>query len=232
VVSLVVNFPDMGKKLFFTITICVLAIYLMVACKTSQKTQQNDFLKKVPRFNTFRDFPYRELSLNKIYKETIDENSEVFNFTTGKSYFLSFQLPEKPQKPYQIIISSYMLGNTIHEGYIFYPVVVTLDSGFNVVRQVQGDAFKLSKVFINETWGLPYKYEATLALMPNDSPAEKFLLIYTTDALRTQRTSLQTLKVVPIIVPGFIGAIPAGKEKKLINHSNTGRLRISIEVKD
>jgi hypothetical protein len=58
---------------------------------------------------------------------------------------------------------------------------------------------------------------------------ERYFVVITTDELLRARTSLTTMKVVPIIIPGIVTAVPSGTEEKLIRHAPVGTLVITIE---
>jgi len=72
-----------------------------------------------------------------------------------------------------------------------------------------------------------YKLEVEF-LFAGDTNAEKYLIILTTSELLKAKTSLSTLRTVPIVMPGLVGAIPVGTKEVLIPHSPAGRIHISV----
>jgi hypothetical protein len=81
---------------------------------------------------------------------------------------------------------------------------------------------------MTETWGYPYKLAGTFDVR-EENRDERYLVVITTDELLRARTSLTTMKAVPIIIPGIVTAVPAGTEEKLIRHAPVGTLVITME---
>lgn len=174
-------------------------------------------------------FKYEQLAGDGDVSFNLDASSDAFNFQTGKSYFKAFRLPEKAL-PYRIKITSYALGEQIHNAHIFYPQVALLDDRFAIVRQSAPGDFSLRKVkATSETWGLPVKLEGSILV---DTPNAKYVLVFTTQTLMRGASPYVTPKIVPIIVPGIVGAIPVGEETVLIRHSPFGQLHIEITRAD
>lgn len=64
----------------------------------------------------------------------IDENSPVFNFSEGKSYFAAFKLPQN-SGDLRITVAA-EIGKTL-----FFPSVVLMDSQFKVTRVIDRSVF-------------------------------------------------------------------------------------------
>lgn len=178
------------------------------------------------------EFSFEALEIGDSKGFDLNDKSPAYQFPTGKSYFKAFLLPRSPH-PYVVRIESYMLGDDIHSAYIFYPQVITLDENYEMIRCADPRNFRLEKAgFLEtarETWGLMYKLRQEIHF-PEDDKTEKYLIVLTTDELLEAKTSLSTWRVVPIILPGIVGAIPIGTEEVLIPHSPAGRIRLSVSL--
>lgn len=177
-------------------------------------------------------FEYDQLRESGDISFKLDQSSDAFNFRTGKSYFKAFLLPEK-ELPYRIIIRSFALGEHISKAHIFYPHIALLDDRFSIIKQSTLGDFSLSKVGVKEaaaeTWGLPIKLEGFVLV---DRPNAKYILVFTTQELMSRASPYETRRVVPIIVPGVVTAIPGGKETMYIRHSPFGLLHMEIARAD
>ena len=157
----------------------------------------------------------------------IDENSEVFVFDTGKSYFKAFELPEYTAL-YTITIKSYMLGGHIKSAYIFRPAVMFLDERFSVIRFIDNGVFQFKKTAPFETSGLGAMFEAEIPVA-QENAHERYMIILTTDKLLGEKTAKTVQVFVPFIFPGVVGILPTGKEETVyIPYSPIGKFKIVI----
>lgn len=171
--------------------------------------------------------PYKDIGFGTSDSIKLDSSSAVFQFSTGKSYFAAFRLPQFTSS-YTITVQSYALGETIDKAHIFYPQVDLLDDKFNLVTRSNPHDFVLNKSPMAEqkTWGLPLRLEGSVTA---HNPAIKYVVVYTTTELLDSRTPHVTRRVVPIILPGTVGAIPTGKRQVYIQHSPFGLLYVVLE---
>lgn len=170
---------------------------------------------------TKAQFNYTPLAIEGPVSINLDASATAFNFETGKSYFKAFRLPEK-SLPYRLTITSYALGDVIRRGHIFYPQVALLNDQFAMVWKSMPEDFIFSKAS-SKIGGLPIKLEATLLV---DKPDAIYMLVYTTQALMRSTSPYDTIKLAPVILPGFVTAIPTGEETVQIRHSAFGMLFI------
>jgi hypothetical protein len=68
---------------------------------------------------------------------------------------------------------------------------------------------------------------ASLAFTKEDRN-ERYLVTVTTDELLKTRTSLTIRKVIPIIRPGVVSALPRGMKEQNIPHAPMGRITVTI----
>jgi hypothetical protein len=174
-------------------------------------------------YEAYEDLPYKLLRIDELYKEEITGKSGTLKFDSGRSYFLSFELPYAPS--YTLTIASLMVGENIHQAAVFYPTLIFLNTNHKILYTI--DSLPLKRAGINETWGLSYKYEAVLDMVAGENNP-RYLVICTTPLQRSLHTSVNTMQVVPIIMPGFVGAVPVGKDEILVPHAATGRFRIQL----
>lgn len=206
------------------ILVCILGA---AACAVPYADVMKDLEGAEPCCTALAGLPFQQLDQGQEKRTELDGNSPVFLFPSGKSRFAAFELPPFTS-PYRIVIESFMMGDTVERGYIFFPHLLTLDSGRRIMRSFGRDLFALRKAGMFETWSVPYKLAGTLE-MREDSGSERYLVVLTTDELLQARTSITTMRVVPLILPGVVSALPAGTEEKFIRHAPVGKLRIRLE---
>jgi len=127
-----------------------------------------------------------------------------------------------------------MVGDTIDSAYIFCPQIITLNEEHEPIRSTNPNNLKLIKAGFfetaKETWGLMYKLEVELPFT-EDNKTEKYMIVLTTDELLRAKTSLSTLRTVPIVFPGVVGVVPVGTREVLIPHSPAGHIKITLDRK-
>lgn len=212
----------MAKRLFFPIS-CFL---LLLGCAAPYASVMKSYQDAPLCCRSVKEFEFQKLTVGQSVNFEIDVHSKAYLFDTGKSYFKSFELPPYV-KPYHIVVASYMLGDHIDSAYIFFPYVMIMDKDYRIVRSIGRETFELKKTGVTETWGLRYKLEGGMDFR-EENANEKYLIILTTDELLKAKTSLKTMKAVPIILPGIVGAVPVGKEEKLVPHSPAGKITVTV----
>jgi len=176
------------------------------------------------------EFEYTKLTTEAPYIVEISERSSSFDFATGKSYFISLELPSYKQV-YGVSIKSFALGDHIDKSHIFFPKVILLDDDYSAVREVSQYFFKIAKASLSETakenkWGLPVKLEGVVII---NNPEIKYMIILTTESLLSGSTSYTVQRSIPIILPGISGAVPTYKDVIKIPHSPFGKLTIRLD---
>lgn len=206
--------------------VLIASFSLATACAAPYTDIMKSYQAATPCCRTMAEFPIKKLPESGSVTVELDARSPAYVFDTGKSYFQLLDLPAF-RTPYRIAIESYMLGDDINHAYIFFPQVLILDKDHQVLRRPGRDQFELKRTGMTETWGLQYKLSASLAFT-EENRHERYLVIVTTEELLATRTSLTTRKVVPIILPGIVSAVPAGTEEKQIPHSPMGRITVTV----
>jgi maltose operon protein len=197
------------------------------ACSIPYADVMKSFEAAAPCCSSMAGFLYRPLSYGQELKIELNASSPAYFFPSGKSYFAAFALPIF-EGPYRVTVESFMVGEELDRAYLFSPHLIILDDGHRIVRTIGHDLFTLRKAGMTETWGYPYKLAGTFDVR-EENRDERYLVVMTTDELLHARTSLTTMKVVPIIIPGIVTAVPAGTEEKLIRHAPVGTLVIKLE---
>ena len=215
-------------------TILIACLMIEVSgCATPLARTISQYQKAAICCNSMEKFSFEPLEIGDSKSFNLNETSPAYQFSTGKSYFKAFLLPQSPY-PYVIVIRSYMLGDHIDSAYIFFPQVITMNKNYELIRATDPRTFKLEKAgFIEttkETWGLMYKLEGEMRFT-EDNNDERYLIIQTTDELLGAKTSLSTWRTVPVILPGIVGVVPTGTKEVVIPHSPAGRISISIGKK-
>lgn len=179
-------------------------------------------------------FSFETLQIGDSKSFDLNERSPAYQFLTGKSYFKAFLLPQSSY-PYVITVTSYMLGDNFDSAYILFPQTITLNEDYKLIRSSDPNNVRLLKAGFfetaKETWGLMHKLVVELHFEESNK-LEKYLIVLTTNELLGAKTSLSTLRVVPIVWPGVVGAIPIGTKEVLIPHSPVGRINVSLRSKE
>ncbi len=209
-----------------------LSMMLFIASCAATYQQAVDSLRDAKECcQSMAEFRYEPLPEGKRVDFTLDASSPAFRFETGKSYFKVFSLPKRPF-PYYVRIKSFALGETVTAAHIFYPQLALLDEHFEVLARNDPATVFVTKAGLAETasvsWtALGIKFEDHLPVIHPDA---RYVVIYTTDEMLKTVSPYSTVRIVPVILPGMVTALPAGKEMVLIPHSPHGIL--SIEVTD
>ena len=206
-----------------------IALCLAAACATPRESVVESFAAAPNCCRAMSEFRFERLNLGDTVRFDLGAGSPAFAFETGKSYFRAFALPDA--RGYSVRVRSFMIGDQIDKAYLFFPHVVTLDAGYRVSRTMAPAAFELRKAGFGETakgtWGLPWKLEGTLRFDVENAD-ERYLVVLTTDALLERSTSTETLRIVPIILPGIVTAIPTRREMVAVPHAPAGHLNVSV----
>lgn len=207
-----------------------LALSLAAGCATPRASVMEAFAAAPICCRTIGEFRFDPLSIGDTVRFDLGAGSPAFAFDTGKSYFRAFELPPAVRS-YSVRIQSFMMGDHINSAYLFFPHVVTLDARFGVVRSLAPEAFELRRASYAETaaetWGLPWKLEGSVRF-DAENRAERYLVVLTTDELLGRSTSTETLRIVPVILPGIVTAIPTTKEQVAVPHTPAGHLNVSV----
>ena len=225
------DYISLMKRVFpFGVIPFILFLMTVVSCSTmvSYEKATDSLRRSGICCESFAQFRYDQLTEEEGVSFRLDASSDAFDFKTGKSYFKAFRLPKK-DLPYSIKITSYALGEHFKKTHIFHPQITLLDDNFAIILENGLGDLPLTKAgyeeTVSETWGLPIKLEGSILI---DNPGAKYILIYTTQRLMSHRSPYLAMQVMPIILPGFVSAIPTGEEEILIKHSPFGLLRLEI----
>ena len=207
-------------------------IIIAMSCSVHYKDALEMLKKSTPCCKSLAEFKYEPISNNEAITFKLDQSADAFMFQTGKSYFRAFSLP-KGRSPYYIYIKSFALGEDIKTSHIFYPQLALLDENFIVVKQSNPEDFALMKAGVSETasvsWtALRIKFDGSFFV---DNPTARYAVIFTTEKLLSSSSAFSTIRFVPIIVPGIVGALPTGSDIVYIPHSPFGLLNIKIADK-
>lgn len=207
-----------------------IASLLTAGCATPRASVMEAFAAAPGCCRAVSEFRFEPLRVGETLRFDLDAGSPAFVFESGKSYFRAFALPPA-DRGYSVRIQSFMMGDHIDSAYLFFPRVVTLDAQHRVVRTVGPEAFELKRASYAETaaetWGLPWKLEGSLRFDARNL-AERYLVVLTTDALLARSTSTETLRIMPVILPGLVTAIPTTKERVAVPHAPAGHLNVSV----
>jgi len=111
-------------------------------------------------------FPYQTLTQKQTINIQIDKSFPAYTFESGKSYFVTYRLPDSAA-PYKITIKSYF------NGYAFYPAALLLDQHFNSIRLITSPEFHYEPPGVWERGHI----EGTVKISGNE---EKYIVVLTT----------------------------------------------------
>lgn len=200
-------------------------ILLLSGCAAPYTIGLQQLQDKDPCCESIAELGFEKLRLGQSLGIEMGGPSKAFNFDTGKSFFASYELPYY-EDSYSIVIRSFMIGDQIDKAYIFFPHAVTLDEEFNVVRQIGKESFRLGKTFMGESWGLPYKLEARIEF--DKDRGERYVMVMTTEEMLLMKSSIETMRLVPLVMPGLVTAMPFGRKDVVVPHAPVGRLRVTV----
>ncbi|MBM5812434.1 MAG: hypothetical protein FJ191_10795 [Gammaproteobacteria bacterium] len=122
-------------------------------------------------------FPFQSLPERGRAEARIDGRSPVFEFQSGPSPFVAFELP-RAAGPYQLRVKS--LFQPAADGGVFYPVLAVLDETFVVLRLTSLDNLRLEPALA--TPGGESGLAVTLAMDPA-AERGRYLVVFTPAAL-------------------------------------------------
>lgn len=233
-----------GQWSFWQRTLCVrlaaaASVILLSACSTMSlewgnlstgpqinlhvpPTLTEQLEKSEPCCRSLAELPYQPIDRQGSVDVIIGNDAPSFAFTSGKSRFAAFRLPDWP-RPLSIRLDSYStaepggLGNVIPElrGLIFHPVVLILDAQFRVIQRHDGFHSRpecRTNRFFPALSG-EFEIDARLA-------AAAYLVIMTSDAWRNEQGAI----VCGATVHGFS---PIGKLELTVGSLGFGDGRIA-----
>ncbi len=214
------------NRLFIPLFFLCAALFVQ-ACAKSYSGAARQYREAPICCASLAELPVEPLQLGDKKSFDLAENSPVFRFETGKSYFRAFTLPQGPY-PYRVTVHSYLVGGYLKSAYIFFPQLLTLDANHRVVRATGPGSFSLEKAGIfeamQEAEGLRYILDGGLTFTEG-SRDERYLVVLTTDELLQGKTSVPT--GWDMFLPSFGGQEPA-KDEVLVPHAPAGRVTVAL----
>ncbi|HEY6872698.1 MAG TPA: MalM family protein [Geobacteraceae bacterium] len=176
------------------------------------------------------ELPVEPLHLGDTKSFNLGGNSPAYRFTTGKSYFRAFSLPQGPY-PYKVTARSFLIGDDLKTAYIFFPKLMTLDENRRVIRTTGPETFTLQQAgyieTMEQTAGLLHKLEGEL-IFPDGSKGERYLVVMTTDDLLMGMTAISAAGEVPLLTPGYAITVSGKRSEAHVPHAPAGRVSISL----
>jgi hypothetical protein len=167
-------------------------------------------------------FPFKGLPPRGFADAIVDLTSPVFDFHSGMSPFVAFELPAQTA-PYRIRVKSlFEAGAREDDATVFYPVIALLDETFIVTQMTGLDNLRLEPALATVGG------EAGLAVSLVINPAElggKYLVVFTPAALLGARPDNR--REGDLLTPASLAWLERRGETA-IPASPYGRLRITI----
>lgn len=167
--------------------------------------------------DNFSQLTYQEISDDEPLFVPITENSQAYQFATGKSFVQAYKLSTKGSK-IKLEISALITDTVI------VPQIMLLDGEFNITRTISSDKFIYEEAKL--LTGDVLSADLTVYRSQKDSMKnETYLLFYTTDQAKKSTTTIihpakSFAKAHSTVVPEI--------EDPIIPHSATGLVKIKI----
>ena len=170
-----------------TTVLGAIAVTALVACATQpsssypagSEARLATYAKATPCCDDPSGFSYGTLPRQGYAQATVDAKTPVFDFQSGLSPFVAFELPDQPSR-YRIRVKSVFDGKDGGMGGVFYPVVALLDDTYIVVHMTGPESLRLEPALATPGG------EPGLAVSIGVDPAEqegKYLVVFTPAAL-------------------------------------------------
>lgn len=166
---------------------------------------------------SFKEFGYERLRLPESKSFNINKDSRASSFSSGKSFFRAFALPEF-SAPYTISIESYAQGKDLTDGYIFSPAIIFLNKEHQITRTILRGLFE----YTGDGPAKPLSPKAALAGkidITHENKNYRYMIILTPGKTLGKAHEHSPTKKAP--------AALTGKKVPLI-HAPTGKLRIDL----
>lgn len=204
--------------------------FFLSSCSTPYSAVMKQYQDASVCCKSMSQFKFETLHIGDSKSFKLNEETDVFLFDTGKSYFKAFEIPQTGY-PYHFLIKSYMLGGHIKDAYVLIPYVLTLDEEYHVVRSTVPSILRLKKAgfmeTMKETGGLGRKLEGFVPFT-GANKNEKYIVLLTTESLLQEKIYKTYRTSIPIILPGIVSALPGGEHLAIIPASPMGHLNVSL----
>ena len=198
---------------------------LQLSCAPKLPPELAIFEQQQPTVSSWMNLKYQPLMFGEETKVIIDELRPVYLFPSGKSYVHGFALPAK--SPIEVVIKSYLIGDSVYESYVFIPCVLLLDENFQAIHKLEQMDSLVARTPLFETPYVAFKNELTFTIWPEYRVS--YFVVYTTDEQLKKVSTIKMMTSSQIILPGYVGAIPTGKKMVEIPHAPVGRLKILVK---
>lgn len=158
------------------------------------------------------DFHYQPLIIGKPFDLTIDFSSPAFEFSTGKSFFSAYRLPDL-KGPIEIRIRSWFRHDA------FFPSALLLDENYAQKRLVTAPEVHVVKAGIFERGHI----EANFRIEPADGI--RYFVVLTTDATRRFGMEAKSSPDVFVVGPATVVA-PSGTYA--YSYESIGKMTIDV----
>jgi len=125
-------------------------------------------------YRDVNEIRFLELAANKVTTASIDQRGQQFEFHTGTSHFLAYQIPKSEQPLLIDVVSFLKSGNGALDAQVFYPVVAILDKDLFVRRTTSLQDLHFDSPFLERTQRPAYR--VSVRIDPDND--ESYLVIY------------------------------------------------------
>ena len=166
-------------------------------------------------------FPFQVLPERGDVAARIDRRSPVFEFQSGASPFIAYELP-RAASPYQLRVKSLFERAPAPAGSVFYPVMAVLDETFIVLRLTSLDNLRVEPALA--TPGGEAGLAVTLAVDP-ETERGRYLVVFTPAALLGPLP--ESRRENDLLTPATLAWLEQ-RGDAVVPPSRQGRLRITV----
>lgn len=195
-------------------------VLLLAGCGATLTDVRGKFADSRPCCKSYREISYSQLDVESTRVVSIGPNDQVFQFETGKSPLLAFELP-LVKEPLRLTVESYMQSSLqspmTDNQYFFAPNLVLLDAEYRVLRVQEPRNRHVRYVPVTEffgTGGLGWKIVWGTDIEADEGV--RFAIIRTTERLLAEDTKM------PLVRTGATGPVA-------YPNAPTGRMRIGLK---
>ncbi len=212
--------------------ISILALCLMLSgCAAQMELKRKDNLRSsvialdgaqvcCKSFEEMNFIPLRKSGRNK-YR--IDRTSSAFDFDSGKSFFIAFEVPQY-KNPYVLNVESWVDGGSLlPEMHLLYPSLLFLNKSFKPIALIK----ELPYVF--DVWWTTSGMEANL-VMGEESRTVKYLVVFMEQSKQGHIfTAHEGGGIMPLVTGSGIMYMPTGGVTHKFPFNAEGIINIEVQ---
>ncbi|PLY00954.1 MAG: hypothetical protein C0622_07965 [Desulfuromonas sp.] len=209
------------RRMFWTLLLTIITVCFLGGCAPNYEQMVSSLQQAPVSCPSLSAVSWEKIALNEDRYLAVDVDDPVYRFPEGKSYFKAFELPPFAH-PYHVVVSSYALddGSGPQKMYAFSPLLLTLNSNFEVVRRSRPRHIRAQRPSFAEVTNVslsaaPIKLDTQLPFTAANK-GERYLVVLTSEEQLSSHS-----EYIKTDVYGF-------PQTTRLKNSPTGRIRVSL----